>query len=118
MASFLDGPARDVRLLLKRAPEFLRAVMAPGGEWDALDQLDDTPKATEKIVAYRMVGKSSRFHLCRSPRSMSGWYYEADYRVVCPQPADAEMRTTDAWRKWCTSQNREEEPVDPAPTQG
>ncbi len=29
-----------------------------------------------------------------------GFYTHADYKLVEPQPTDAQMRTTEAWRRW------------------
>lgn len=105
MSNFLDGPAAGVRLLLHRAPIMLRAVRKPGGEWDALDQLDDTAEANEQVVVYIAKGKVARVHLCRSPRKLSGFYEEREYVVLPEQPEDTAMRS--GWSEWCeTNQQR------------
>lgn len=98
MCRFLDGPAAGVTLLLRRAPLFLRAVNNRG-DWDALDQLNDTPAAHEAIVAYRRVAAPAIAHINRGGHG-SGWYALADYRVVVDQPAEAELRDTAKWRAW------------------
>lgn len=100
MAKFLDGPAAGVTLQLRRAPVLLRAVGNQGGDWDALDQLDDTPDAGERIAVYiQVAGTLRRWH-----QRPGGCYEGADYRLLAPQPADELVRSTDAWRKWCFAQ--------------
>jgi hypothetical protein len=38
MTDDLDGPAKNITLMLCRAPQFLRGVCPPGtSDWDALD---------------------------------------------------------------------------------
>jgi hypothetical protein len=106
LARFLDGPAEGVHLQLHRAPVMLRAVRKPGGEWDALDAIDDEAEADEEIVVYRYAGNISRFHLRRSPRKLSGWYEDADYAVLAEQPPDEDVRSSGRWRSWVLT-NRE-----------
>jgi hypothetical protein len=98
MTTFEDGPAKGQTLMLKRAAVFLRVVES-NGTWDALDQLDDTPKPEEKIYAYQIIGKPGMMHLNRGG-GRSGWYAIASYRLISPQPSDTEMRSTDAWWDW------------------
>lgn len=99
MIEFLDGPARGVVLELRRIPTLLRVVQQ-GKEFDALDQLDDEPRVGEKITVYRRV-KQGRVHICNRGRGKrSGWYFTASYRVLQRQPADDQVRTTEAWRQW------------------
>lgn len=97
MTKFLDGPAEGVVLALKRAPLLLRVTRSPAGEWDALDQLNDTPNADETLVAYHLVSGPCMVHVNMGRRGC-GWYQLGEYRVVATQPTDAEMRTTVAWR--------------------
>jgi len=85
MSKFLDGPASGTTLMLRRAPIMLRAVCGPNGEWDALDQLDDDPKADERIVVYVMVGVPMNFHVCARRSKGSGFYSAGDYRVLADQ---------------------------------
>lgn len=60
MTRFEDGPAAGVNLSLRRAPMFLRVVQNnQTGEWDALDQLDDTPEKNETIFVYKVHGEVS-----------------------------------------------------------
>lgn len=108
MTRFLDGPAAETTLMLKRAPVFLRVVIDNSGEIDALDQLHDEPKRTETIHVYRLEGKPGMCHVLRRPKG-SGFYTTATYRYFTPQPTDAECRTTAAWRAW-TTQNANAHP--------
>lgn len=94
MITFSDGPAHGIILDLRRAPKFLRVVINAEGEVDALDQLH----------AYELVGKPSRYHVCRTPRRLSGWHIAAQYRHVPQQPSDATMRDTAEWQAWCLAQ--------------
>lgn len=98
MTRFEDGPARGQTLMLKRAAYFLRVVQGADGKFDALDQLDDTPKPDEKLFAYEINGTPGMAFVdgtkCR------GAYALANYKVVKNQPTDVEMRTTEAWQEW------------------
>lgn len=98
MTSFDNGPAKGQRLMLKRAPLFLRVVEA-GGKFDALDQLADEPEAGERLFAYRRVGEVGMCHIHR--KGGGGWFTIANYALVAQQPDDATMRDTTAWRAWC-----------------
>lgn len=105
MSKFIDGPAAGVTLELRRAPVFLRVVIDPAGKVDALDQLDDTPAANEKIFVYRIDPKTLfRAHVCRRSKGQrSGWIESGDYRLHPSQPGDA-VRETAAWQEWTTSE--------------
>jgi hypothetical protein len=106
MITFRDGPAAGVELMLRRAPTYLRVVRGRTGNWDALDQIDDTPTKGETIFVYRITGTRSHYHLCARGRGKkaSGYYARADYVFVPEQPADAELRETEAWRAWVIKQ--------------
>lgn len=103
MTNFLDGPAMGQVLLLRRSPLFLRVVQAQGGEWDALDQLDDTPKPREKLFVYRLVKTEGRIHICRRG-GRGGMYSRALYTLHDTQPADETLRLTRMWRDWCADE--------------
>jgi hypothetical protein len=96
---FVDGPASGTVLQLRRAPVLLRVVRGHAGEWDALDQLEDVPRADETLVVYRRVGRPSRCHI-NAGRGRSGWYAIAEYRVVADQPTEDVVRDTRRWRAW------------------
>jgi len=106
MTTFEDGPAKGVVLMLHRSPRFLRITVRPmpgTGKpfpWDALDQLDDTPTPDETLHVYERTDTGAVIHR----RGTYGCLPVASYRYVADQPADADMRTTEAWRRWC--QNR------------
>lgn len=105
--TFLDGPA-DAVLQLRRAPMYLRVVISPDGEVDALDQLHDKPKKSEKIYAYRLRGKAGSYHLLvRGPnaRSLGGWWASGEYDLCDPQPTDEIMRDNAQWQQWATEQH-------------
>jgi hypothetical protein len=99
MTKFVDGPAVDKTLMLKRSPLFLRVVEC-NGIFDALDQPSDTPSRNETIWAYRLAMHHGSVHINRG-RNGSGFYEMADYKLVAVQPADATMRDGDAWEAWC-----------------
>ena len=110
---FLDGPACGTILALKRAPLFLRVVIDADGTVDALDQLDDEPKPTEGIFVYIRDGKPSTYHVLCTPRRLSGWHLDADYRLYAEQPGDEETRDNHAWRKWAAKQRWAMRPNEP-----
>ena len=102
MTTFEDGPAKGQHLMLQRAPRFLRVVEAHG-KWDALDLPTDTPNPEEKLYAYQVGSYLGMCHLNRG-RGRGGFYPIASYRYVNAQPADGEMRTSEAWARWCSAQ--------------
>jgi hypothetical protein len=105
MTRFSDGPAKDQVLMLRRAARFIR-VTEENGKWDALDQLEDKPRPTEKLYAYEAIREKVGYALidCRGKnKSASGRYAIAEYRIVNPQPTDEQMRSNDAWAAWCCS---------------
>jgi hypothetical protein len=102
MTNFLSGPAKGQHLYLKRAPRFLR-VTEDGGKFDALDQLEDYPKVTERLFAYEIVGMPGSCHINRSG-GRGGFYTVATYKMVEPQPTDVQMRVEADWKKWCYGQ--------------
>ena len=105
---FLDGPAAGKSLTIKRTPKLLRVValggFGPDAVIDALDQLDDSPRDGEAIVAYRLSGEVGTLHVDyrdKSNRRRGDWWATADYRVIGEQPPEATLRDRDAWREWC-----------------
>ena len=100
MTKFIDGPAAGVVLSLRRAPILLRVVRSPNRNWDALDRLEDEPRPRESIVVYVLNTVPTRMHLNCRPRSASGFYAVAEYRVWPYQPDDSFLRTTDRWAAW------------------
>ena len=110
--SFKNGPASGKTLRLYRAPYFLRVVWSPGlQDWDALDLLDDEPCVDEKLVAYRMAGQPMRMHL-NYGGGRGEWLDSVEYVAVDPQPADEDMRMTDAWHRW-TAAHAPENTINP-----
>ena len=105
MTRFLDGPAAGLSLSLRRAPLYLRAACSRG-HWDALDQLGDEPRPTERLTAYKRVGAVDRLHLKCQARNGSGWYESATYAVAHDQPDQETMRDSASWREWCVAETR------------
>jgi len=103
MIEFLDGPAAGVALRLMRAPVCLRAVCSPAGNWDALDQLTDTPRPRERVYVYVCVTDVARYCIRSSQRAVSGFYLAARYRHYPDAPSFADNA---AWQRWCET-NRE-----------
>lgn len=102
MTTFENGPAHEAKLMLRRSPYFLR-VTYNGKEYDALDQLTDTPEPGETLHLYRITALPSWCHI-RASKGAGGMYSMANYAFVTPQPPDAIMRDNDAWRKWVSEQ--------------
>jgi len=102
---FLDGPAAEARLNLRRAPLFLRVVIDADGKVDALDQLTDEPTETEAIHVYRLVaGSVSRGFACSRGRGCSQ-FVSADYRLHQTQPIDLQARDSVLWREFCEGES-------------
>jgi len=103
MTSFNDGPAVGKVLGLRRAPLFLRVVVDPKGEVDALDQLDDKPRPSETVTVYRLVENRGMVHVCsRSKGKNTGGYFAMATYEVCPEQPDAETaRSATGWPEWC-----------------
>src|ERR1700730_5412825 len=101
MAKFTNGPAANVMLNIRRAPLFLRVVRDTKGQWDALDQLSDTPEYDETIYAYRLTSNDGMIHINSRDRKTGshtgGFFVLATYEVVDPQPDDATMRSNKKW---------------------
>jgi hypothetical protein len=112
MLRFLDGPASEAEpdgckgLMCHNAPDFLRVVRGhtamDGQTWDALDSPTDTISAGEVPFAYFRVNHAGAYHLlcARGKRGASGWYHNADYRMVENQPSREIMANNDLWQKW------------------
>lgn len=96
MITFLDGPAADVALHLRRCPIFLRVVQSPSGKWDALDQLEDVARPREKIFLYVLLAQVIPCFM-----RPGGYCPIGRYRHLSDdQPQDAVMRDNAAWREW------------------
>jgi hypothetical protein len=95
----LRGP-----LTLKRVPRFLRFVVT-GTDWttlDALDQLDDTPREGEHVIAAEKRDESS-VHLdgYKNGRRCGWWERTATYEPVPDPPPQDVLRDTAKWQAWC-----------------
>lgn len=100
---FHDGPAKNVTLNLGRTPLLLRVTRSRTKKtWDACNELEDEPFEDEEIFAYLLVDGPTRAFVRRSGGG-GGLVVIAAYRFLEPQPADADMRSNDAWRTWCSA---------------
>jgi hypothetical protein len=88
MTTFENGPAHDAKLMLRRSPYFLR-VTYDGTKYDALDQLEDTPRNRTK----RFTSTESRRYragVTSGPRrAVAARIRWGNYAYVSPQPPDA-----------------------------
>lgn len=111
VVTLLDGPAAG-EYALRRAPVFLRAVVAANGKRDVLDLLDDTPRPDETVHVYRAVpGTNSMppdsMFIC--VRDGNGGYRQAtgvasgEYHWL-PDVDGGTVRATAAWRAWVKEQ--------------
>lgn len=110
MTRFKDGPAQDTVLQLARAPLFLRVTQNAAGKFDALDQLDDHPRANESVTVYRKVSDDGTVHVDfrdERGRRRGAWYACATYALATMQPDDATARDTTLWRQWCLDHQRQ-----------
>lgn len=126
MIHLLDGPAAGTDLALHRCPVFLRIVIdRTSGQVDALDQLNDTPRAGEAVHVYQG-DRDTLFALRRDivicVRGEDGGLDAAataqgDYRHVADVDGE-QLRDTDSWRAWVLERARTvegREPVEPTP---
>lgn len=99
MTTFTDGPAAGTVLSLRRAPIFIRAVQNRKGEWDALDQQDDEPKAGETVHIYILKDMATWMHLLIRGKGKAGggFYAVAEYRYL---ETNDQVRDVAAWRAW------------------
>jgi hypothetical protein len=88
--------------MLKRSPRFLRVTQDDDGQFDALDDQLDTPRVTEKLFAYEVVGDTHAAFIDfgGKAKKSSGLYSVATYRFIEEQPSDVEMRLTTLWDLW------------------
>ena len=114
MTTFEDGPAHDVKLMLKRSPMFLRVVFNGEHEtWDALDELEDTPHFNEEIHVYIRDDDFpvSRYHILRRDsrggHRGSGWFQTARYKIWNQPGDDSVLRDNEKWRAWARQQKQE-----------
>jgi hypothetical protein len=106
MTTFIDGPAKEQCLMLRRSPVLMRVteeILPESGKhkWDALNELTDRPLPHERLYAYTMAEfrgsafiVSSKFH---------GRVNLVSYKLTKTQPTDAEMRDEMLWHNWCVA---------------
>lgn len=107
MIRFIDGPAAGVQLRLSRVPVLLRVAhnTRAGAEnaWDALDQRADEAKPHETLHVYRRCTNVGWVHLSCRPRSASGTYYSAEFKLYGQQPPQDVLHDNVRWGEWCES---------------
>lgn len=116
MINFLDGPANGQRLMLRRAPIFLR-VELKNGKWDALDQISDEPQQGALLYVYRLASEVGTCHM-NFGRGKGGWYSIADYRYYGDdrQPPETVMQDLSQWHTWCVEAHKKD-PAGQNPTE-
>lgn len=100
-------------LQVKRRPLYLRFVRRPNRsgrcsrtayQWDALDQLDDTPDPAEEIIVAACVGKTSaHFDMVKDGRRVGVWETIYHYHPIENQPPDDVLRDTAKWVDWAST---------------
>lgn len=98
MTVFIDGPAADVVLYLRHAPDLLRVVHSEKRGWDGLDEAGDRPHSDETITLYARQGAASYMHVRR--RGGGGIYRSGRYVLVQPQPSEETLRDAAKWRAY------------------
>lgn len=102
MIRFLDGPAAGVALALARTPLFLRVVQSPGGKWDALDQLSDSPHPRETIHVYRLEALQGFAHMDLRDKAgrRRGVNTAIGSYLFVETPEDHAVRENPKWAAW------------------
>jgi hypothetical protein len=101
MVIFLDGPAENQGLFLRRSPTLLRVCVGPRGRLDALDDPADVATEDEDLYVYRLAGRPSWMHV-RAGKGMGGGRWAvAFYKLLEPAPPADVVRNNDAWSVWC-----------------
>lgn len=111
MIKLTDGPAAG-SYAVKRAPLYLRAVVAADGKKDVLDQLDDEPRNDEDVHVYLRQGEAGTVHIQfgGKARNATGFYATGTYVHV--REVNSFVRDAADWRAWVEGQTGVK--VDPA----
>lgn len=105
-------PLCRTSLSLKRTPRYLRftfrGLASCSQNWDALDQLEDTPEEWEQLFAGKLTSRGT-MHLDRvvNGRRVGEWHATAEYTPIDPQPTDDVMRDRAKWQRWCLEQEQQ-----------
>lgn len=114
MITFKQGPADGKSLNLQRVPIYLRVVVDDAGAIDALDQIDDSPRPSETVYAYKLLEHRGTAHIDgRDPKTgkrYGKWIQIASYQLCEDQPTPEESRDTTAWQSWVMTQAGKENP--------
>ncbi len=103
MTTFEDGPAKDKILSLARAPVFLR-VTEKDGKFDALDQVEDTPRPGEFMHVYKLVSYDGGAFVDgrdkKTGKRTGGYMVIARYKLYSEQPSQDTLGDTKKWQEW------------------
>jgi hypothetical protein len=105
MITFLDGPAQGKQLSLSRAPYFLRVVMDPFGNVDALDQLSDTIRDGEIAYVYYKAEDHGSVIYCRRGKGCTHVEH-ANYVQFDEQPGQDVLADNERWAQWATAKGK------------
>lgn len=112
MTTFEGGPADNVTLMLRRAPLFLRVVIDPAGEVDALDIPGDKRKDGERVYVYQRRGNATVCFVSargRGGTQIGGQYAMAKYEYLTAQPGTSILNDNGRWQQWCLHQRKAQE---------
>jgi len=99
MLQLVDGPCQGT-YLVKRAPQFLRAVFGKDGKTDVLDQIEDTPEVSESVYVYEREGAHGWIHLHGT--KVHGFYAMGIYHYL-PDVDGETLRDNPTWQAWATA---------------
>lgn len=100
MTTFIDGPAKGQNLMLRRGLIFLRVVYdKQSKKWDALNDIGDTPKDSETLYSYVLIGEANWCHV-NIAGGKGGMFVMGEYSLTKPQPTDEIMRDQSKWEEW------------------
>lgn len=70
-------------------------------KWDALNELKDRPAPQEELHCYTIA--EMRGMVFVDGTNIHGCYAMATYKLMVPQPTDAQMRDDSEWHNWCVA---------------
>lgn len=106
MTNFEGGPADGKRLMLRRAPVYVRVVIDRSGKVDALNERGDSPRDDETLFVYRHKPgvEPSACHLNCGRNKGSGFYAVATYVFHQAQPPQFVLRDQALWEEFVYAQ--------------
>ena len=100
MLQLVDGPCEGT-YFVKRAPNYLRAVLDDKGEKDVLDLIEDTPRDSERVYVYKLDGEPGWMHIHGT--KVHGFYATGTYHYL-PEVDGESLRDNSKWQSWAIVQ--------------